>query len=112
GASRASARSSGRASTRSSGRPSSSSLFGSPRVSSGRGACGRSLRVVVDAAAALPAQASRCDVLLDQRAGAELLPQRAVEKTQDREARIETDQVDQLERAHWVVESELERLVD
>src|SRR5262245_28592213 len=68
--------------------------------------------VIVDAAAGLPAQAPGLDVLHHEVVRAIALAQRLVQELEDRQPRVEPDQIDELERPHRVVEPELERLVD
>src|SRR5688572_12358307 len=72
----------------------------------------RSLVVFVDALAGLAAQAARLDVLHHEVVRAIALAQRLVQDGEDRQPRVESDQVDELERAHRMVEAQLERLVD
>src|SRR5580765_9868 len=72
----------------------------------------RHRRVLVHPATALPAQPAGGHVLLDQRTRPELLAERPVQEAKDAEARVEPDQVHELERSHRVVQSQLQRLVD
>src|ERR1051326_174246 len=69
-------------------------------------------RVLVDAAPRLAAESPGGHVLLQQRAGTELLAEGALQEPEDREARVEAYEVHELERAHRVIETELERRVD
>src|SRR5882762_1385676 len=69
--------------------------------------------VLVEAAADLLAEPARGDVLAEQRARPVLVvAELAVEDLGDREARIEADQIGELERAHRMVEAELHAGVD
>src|SRR4030095_869245 len=68
--------------------------------------------VIVYAFAHFASEPSFADVLGEQRARPILLAERAVQILEDAETRVEADQIDELERTHRVVQSELERLVD
>src|SRR3954469_3278417 len=72
----------------------------------------RTLLVVIDPTSDFSAETAGLDVLRQQRAGAVLLPHAAVQVFEDAEPRVEADQIDQLEGAHRMIESQLERLVD
>src|SRR4029453_6117243 len=61
--------------------PSSSLPCDASPLSAAPGSCGR---ILVHAAATLPAEPPRGDVLLEQRTGAELVAERPVQETEDR----------------------------
>src|SRR4051794_20410479 len=72
----------------------------------------RTMSVLVDAAADLASETAGLHILREQRAGPILFAHAAVEVLEDAQARVEPDEIDQLEWAHRVVEPELERLVN
>src|SRR5262245_60621438 len=62
--------------------------------------------VVIDAATDLAAKAAGAHVLNEQRTRPVLLPHASVQVLEDAQPRVETDEIDQLEGAHRVIQSE------
>src|SRR5262249_5717593 len=71
-----------------------------------------SFRIFVDALAGLASEAARLHVLHNEVVRPVALAERREQELEDRQPRVQPDQVDQLERAHRVVQAELQRLVD
>jgi hypothetical protein len=61
--------------------------------------------VFEDAAAGFSAEPSRFDVLDQERRGAVFFSEGFLEVFEDAEAGVEADEIDQFERAHWVIQS-------
>src|SRR5216683_4166024 len=74
--------------------------------------CGFLLRVVVNAAPGLAPKPSFLNVLPQQGIGPVLFAKRLVEILENLKTHVETDEVDQLEGTHGVIQSEFQRLVD
>src|SRR5688572_19763528 len=72
----------------------------------------RSTRILIHAPTHLAAEPAGLDVLDEQRTRTVLLAERPMQIFENAEARVEADQIDQLERAHRMIQSEFERLVD
>src|SRR4029450_13560984 len=72
----------------------------------------RSTLILIHALSRFAPEAARLHVLCEQRTRAVFLPQAAVQVFQDAEPRVEADEIDELERAHGVIETELQCLVD
>src|SRR5262245_3231071 len=68
--------------------------------------------VFIDAAADFASQTTGPDVLHEQRTRTVLLAHAALQILEDAQARIEPDEIDELERAHRMIETELQRFVD
>src|SRR5271169_1769078 len=70
------------------------------------------LSVIIHATARFAAQAAFLHVLLEQRIGTVFFAQCLVEIFQDLEADVEADEIHHFERAHGIVETELDGLID
>src|SRR6185436_13662228 len=75
-------------------------------------ACRVSVLIVVDALAGFLSKAAGLHVLHKQRTWTILLAECLMQKHEDIQARVEAHEIDHLERTHWMVQAELERLVD
>src|SRR6185437_11421919 len=71
-----------------------------------------SLLVVENAATGFAAEASGLDVLFEKRTRTVFVAERAVQMLKDAEAHVEPHEIDELEWAHGMIETELERFVD
>src|SRR5947208_14700553 len=77
------------------------------------GAERQTVPVAVEATAGLPAEVARVDVLLEERARPILvIAENAMHDFHDCEARVETDEVSELEGPHRLIRAELHRGVD
>src|SRR5688572_14430412 len=68
--------------------------------------------VFIDSLADLAPEPPGLDVLREQRTRPVLLPQAPVQVFEDAEARVQADEVHELEGPHRVIQTELQRLVD
>src|SRR5262245_51570835 len=68
--------------------------------------------VLIDAATDFAPKAPGPDVLHEQRSRPVLLAHAAMQVLEDAQSRVEADEIDELERAHRMIEAKLQRLVD